>query len=336
LKKAFIISKPYLIFSFHYYRKRIFLTDEINQIRAVNPAGKPDELLLFKVKLDESFNSDYFRNHLSSVVNSFKNEEIKTLHIFIPDFEIFQKYFTSLEHYYQSFIEGIFYSSYSFDLYKTEKQKDKELNVLLYAQNEKKLNQAIEKSKLLMEGVFFTKNMQNEPSNNLTPANFAREVKEKLQSEHTTVTILNEKELAKRKMGGILSVGSGSINSPRFIVIRYSSSKKVPSIALVGKGVMFDSGGISIKPAQNMWEMKADMSGAAVVAGVIYAAAKAKLNINIIGVIPAVENMPSGTSFKPGDIITTASGKTIEVDNTDAEGRIILADALFYASQEKP
>jgi leucyl aminopeptidase len=99
---------------------------------------------------------------------------------------------------------------------------------------------------------------------------------------------------------------------------------------------MFDSGGISIKPAQNMWEMKADMSGAAVVAGVILSAAKASLNINIIGVIPAAENMPSGTSYKPGDIITTASGKTVEVDNTDAEGRIILADALHHASQEKP
>jgi leucyl aminopeptidase len=99
---------------------------------------------------------------------------------------------------------------------------------------------------------------------------------------------------------------------------------------------MFDSGGISIKPAQNMWEMKADMSGAAVVAGVILSAVSAKLNINLIGVIPAAENMPSGTAFKPGDIIRTASGKTVEIDNTDAEGRVVLADALDYASKEKP
>jgi leucyl aminopeptidase len=141
-------------------------------------------------------------------------------------------------------------------------------------------------------------------------------------------------------MNGIISVGQGSANPPRLIVISYSPTgekkNKLKTVALVGKGVMFDSGGISIKPAQNMWEMKADMSGAAVVAGAIYSAAKANLDVNILGVIPAVENMLSGTSFKPGDIITTASGKTIEVDNTDAEGRVILADALDYASKEKP
>jgi len=132
-------------------------------------------------------------------------------------------------------------------------------------------------------------------------------------------------------MGGVLAVGSGSNNPPRFIVLEYNGStkkNKAKHVALVGKGVTFDSGGISIKPSSNMGEMKADMSGAAVVAGTILAAAKSKLPVNLLGVIPSVENMPSGKSFKPGDIVVTASGKSIEVIDTDAEGRVILSDAL--------
>jgi leucyl aminopeptidase len=133
----------------------------------------------------------------------------------------------------------------------------------------------------------------------------------------------------------------GSDNPPRFIVIEYNGAgkariKKQKKIALVGKGVTFDSGGISIKPAANMGEMKADMSGAAVVAGTILAAAFEKIPVNLIGIIPAAENMPSGKSMRPGDIVKTSSGKTIEIDNTDAEGRIILADALDFASKVNP
>jgi leucyl aminopeptidase len=144
-------------------------------------------------------------------------------------------------------------------------------------------------------------------------------------------------------MGGLLAVGQGSSNKPRFIVLHHipnqkskGKKKRIKKIALVGKGVTFDSGGISLKPPTNMGEMKADMSGAAVVAGSVLAAAYAKLPVEIIGIIPAAENMVSGNSMRPGDIVTTASGKTIEVDNTDAEGRMILADALNYASKRKP
>jgi leucyl aminopeptidase len=321
-------------------QKKNFLSEDVLQIRSVTPDGKPDELVICKVKLNESFNSDYFRNHLSALVQSFKNEEVKYLHIFIPEYDVFKDYFPTPEYYYQTFVEGITYSSYEFNFYKSEKKKVKELNVFLYSPNEKKLSYAVDTGKKIMEGVFFTRNLQNEPSNYLTPAVFAGEVRKKLQSENVTVTILNEKEISKREMGGLLSVGQGSVNPPRFIIARYSPAaekkNKLNTVALVGKGIMFDSGGISIKPAQSMWEMKADMSGAAVVAGVIYAAASAGLMVNIIGVIPAAENMPSGSSFKPGDIITTASGKTVEIDNTDAEGRLILADALDFASKEKP
>jgi leucyl aminopeptidase len=321
-------------------QKKNFLLEDYNQVRAFNPDGKPDELIIAKVKLNGSFNEDYFRNHLSSLVKTFRKEEVRFLHVFIPASETFEGYFDSTEHYYQSFAEGILYSAYGFDFYKSGQKKDKELKVYLYAQNEKKLAAVIAKTKVLMDGVFFTRNLQNEPSSVITPAVFAKEVQKKLRSDNISITVFNEKELSKRNMNGILSVGKGSAHPPGLIVIRYSpgtqKKNKLKTIALVGKGVMFDSGGISIKPAQNMWEMKADMSGAAVTAGAVYAAAKAGLNLNIIGIIPAVENMPSGTAFKPGDIIVTASGKSVEVDNTDAEGRIILADALDYASKEKP
>jgi len=151
------------------------------------------------------------------------------------------------------------------------------------------------------------------------------------------VTSLNKKELERKKMGGILAVGSGSDNPPQLIIVKYKPTGKIKrKIALVGKGVTYDSGGLSIKPTDGMIEMKADMGGAAAVIGTIKAAAEAQLPIELVGIIPAVENMISGSSYKPGDVVTSYSGKTIEVKNTDAEGRIVLADALTYASEQKP
>jgi len=151
------------------------------------------------------------------------------------------------------------------------------------------------------------------------------------------ITVYDENKIEEEKMGGLLAVGKGSVNPPRFIIMDYKPVNEKPAdIVLVGKGITFDSGGISIKPSADMWLMKADMSGAAVTAGIILAAAKSKMNVNITGVIAAAENMPSGNALRPGDIIATSSGKTIEVDNTDAEGRIVLADALHYASKLSP
>jgi leucyl aminopeptidase len=321
-------------------QKKNFLSKDYARVNALIPESKPDEIIVYKVKKDDSFNNDYFRNHLSLLIQPFKDEQTKAIYIFIPEYELFKNYFQSEEYYYQTFAEGILYGSYEFNTYKSNPKPDKELTVVFIAADEKKLKSALASAEYIMEGVFFARDLQNEPSNILTPKSFAKEVQKKLKSDNTTVTLFDEKELQKRNMNGILTVGKGSSNTPGMVIIRYSPGRqkknKLKTVALVGKGIMFDSGGISIKPAQNMWEMKADMSGAAVVAGVLYAAARVKLNVNIIGIIPAAENMPSGTSFKPGDIIKTASGKTIEVDNTDAEGRIILADALDYASKEKP
>jgi leucyl aminopeptidase len=151
------------------------------------------------------------------------------------------------------------------------------------------------------------------------------------------VEIFDEEELRTLKMGGLLAVGAGSVHSPRMVVLRYlPKDPPVKHIALVGKGITFDSGGISIKPSADMWEMKGDMSGAAVVAGAILAAERMNAPTQLTGVLALAENMPSGSALKPGDIITTASGRTIEVDNTDAEGRLVLADALHYACKQMP
>jgi leucyl aminopeptidase len=138
------------------------------------------------------------------------------------------------------------------------------------------------------------------------------------------------------KMGGLLAVNRGSAEEPRFIVLEYSPKRAKQHVALVGKGITFDSGGISIKPAEKMEEMKFDMCGAAAVVGTVYAAAKLGLPVKLTGIIASTDNLPSGSAYKPGDIITMMSGKTVEIVNTDAEGRMILGDALHYASQLKP
>lgn len=317
-----------------------FLSEEGNEIRVSKPSGKPDELIITKVKLDKSFSSDFFRNHLAGLIKNLENEELENLHIFIPSYDIFKTYFDSEDYFYQTFIEGLFLGNYKFDKYKTPKKEKRNLNVILHAENDEISKKVIKRSLILMKAVDFTKDLQNEPASSLRPSDLSEVVGKNLKAAGVKVTVFDEKDLKKRKMGGLLAVGQGSSNKPRMIILHYkpiqSKNKKIKKVAIVGKGVTFDSGGISIKPATNMGEMKGDMSGAAVVAGSVLAAAKARLNVEIIGVIPAVENMLSGDSMRPGDIITTSSGKTIEVDNTDAEGRLILADALHYASQQTP
>ena len=324
-------------------QKKNFLSDTGIEIRISKPSGKPDALILNKVKLDDKFSSDFFRNHLAGLIKKLDGEELKNLHVFFFFFKPFENYFESESYFYQTFIEGLFLGNYTFNKYKSEKKISKKINILFYADNEKLLKDAISRTTILMSGVNFTKDLQNEPGSALRPSDLAARVKTKLTGAGVRVTVFDDKEIKKRKMGGLLAVGKGSSNKPRFIILRYKSpvksvgkKKKMKKIALVGKGVTFDSGGISLKPATNMGEMKADMSGAALVAGTVLAAAKAKLPIEVLGIIPTAENMLSGDAMRPGDVITTASGKTIEVDNTDAEGRLILADALEYASKQNP
>ena len=192
----------------------------------------------------------------------------------------------------------------------------------------------------IANGVELAKRLGNLPGNICTPGFLADEAKKLARSHKLGVEILDRKRIEALKMGSFMSVAKGSAEPPRLIVMKYdgvgAKGKGAAPVVLVGKGITFDSGGISIKPAGAMDEMKFDMCGAASVFGALQAAAELKLKLNVVGVVPACENLPSGTANKPGDIVTSMSGQTIEVLNTDAEGRLILCDALTYAERFKP
>jgi len=231
---------------------------------------------------------------------------------------------------------GFELASYSFDKYKTDKKPEDfpKLEAIHFVSKEKLDKKAYANTAALANAVRYARDLTNEPANELTPAIYAADVK-RLEHLGLKVTLLNKAELKKKGFNLLLSVAQGSANEPYVCVIEHNGNKKKKGydVALVGKGVTFDSGGISLKPGRGMAEMKQDMAGSAVVAASLKAAAQQKLNLNIVGVIGLVENMPSGTATRPGDIVTSLSGKTVEILNTDAEGRLVLGDCLTYAEQ---
>jgi leucyl aminopeptidase len=188
----------------------------------------------------------------------------------------------------------------------------------------------------IANGMELTKRLGNLPPNICTPSFLADEARKMAKKWKLEIEVLEAKQLEALKMGSFLSVAKGSAQPPRLIVLKYKGTAKGAPIVLVGKGITFDSGGISIKPGAAMDEMKFDMCGAATVIGTMRALAELKLKINVVGVVAACENMPSGTAVKPGDIVTSMSGQTIEILNTDAEGRLILCDALTYSERFNP
>jgi leucyl aminopeptidase len=195
----------------------------------------------------------------------------------------------------------------------------------------------IRRAAAIAEGVLLARDLGNMPANLCTPTYLAEQAQELGKRHGFRVNILEREEIAKLGMGAFFAVARGSRQPPKLIVMEYSgATREAQTIVLVGKGITFDSGGISIKPASEMDEMKFDMCGAASVFGALRAAALMKLPLNIVGIIPATENMPGGDAIKPGDIVTTMSGQTVEILNTDAEGRLILCDALTYAARYKP
>ncbi|HEU0204939.1 MAG TPA: leucyl aminopeptidase [Burkholderiaceae bacterium] len=204
--------------------------------------------------------------------------------------------------------------------------------------NEQRLLEAgLHEGTAIANGMDLAKRLGNLPGNVCTPSYLADEAKKLAHNHKLTTEVLDRKALEKLGMGSFLSVAKGSHEPPRLIVLKYQGAgKNVAPYALVGKGITFDSGGISIKPSANMDEMKFDMCGAAAVLGTFLAAAELKLKLNLVGVVPTCENLPSGAANKPGDIVTSMSGQTIEILNTDAEGRLILCDALTYVERFKP
>jgi leucyl aminopeptidase len=212
-----------------------------------------------------------------------------------------------------------------------------QLNIIAEEKDFSLVESAAKKAQIIAESVYFTRDLVSAPGNEMTPAILAKKAQEIARRKSITCKVMDKAKMKELGMNSLLGVASGSNQEPKFIILEYSGGKKSSNpIVLVGKGLTFDSGGICIKPAEKMDEMKSDMSGGAAVMGAIMAAAELRLTLNIVGLIPATENMPSGTAYKPGDILKSYSGKTIEIINTDAEGRLILADALAYAAKYKP
>lgn len=194
---------------------------------------------------------------------------------------------------------------------------------------------AVKKGQEIGKAVNACRTLSNTPGGNMTPTTLARAAKEAVKGLPVKVTVLGKKEMEKLGMGALLGVAKGSTEEPTFTILEYKGSKENP-IVLAGKGVTFDSGGLNLKPSNGIYEMHMDMSGAAAVIHTVALAARLKLKKSVIGLIPAVENMPGNNAYRPGDILKSLSGKTIEVLNTDAEGRIILADTLTYAKRFTP
>lgn len=280
-------------------------------------------------------NNDFFRERTTKFFNELNNN-VTTVNLILPCHKDYEEIFTDPDALYQSLIEGIYFGCYRFNRY-LSKSEVSTLKVNLVTTSVESTEKILDKTNKVIAGVMLARELANEPANVINPVTFSEKVVKVFTGlPDCTVEIFDETKLKELKMGGILSVGGGSATPPRLAVIRYSHPEAVKSVALVGKGVTFDSGGISIKPAQNMGWMKADMSGAAAVTGAMLNIVNLRLPLNVVAALPLAENMLSGTSYRPGDIVTTYSGKTVEVDNTDAEGRIVLADALWYVSGESP
>jgi leucyl aminopeptidase len=230
-------------------------------------------------------------------------------------------------------IEGTKMALYKFDKFKTEKVETSP-NLTIIVSKSNKISKAIKISEIVADGAIFTKSIANLPPNECTPTTLANFAKNMSKKNKMKCNIISEPELKKKGFGGISAVGQGSNNQPKLIILEHSLGRKnEKSIVLVGKAVTFDTGGISLKPGAAMDEMKFDKCGGCTVLGIMKAISELKLPINVIGIVPSVENMPGGESYRPGDIIKLYNGKTAEILNTDAEGRLILADALSYGEK---
>ncbi len=242
----------------------------------------------------------------------------------------------------QACAEGATLGAYRFDRYRSENGAEKpaelgQIALLLEKQSQvREAEEGVGTAQAICRGVLLARDLVNEPGNVKSPEFLAQRAREIAEETGISCTVLGKSELEAEGFGAMLGVAQGSVREPRLIVLEYRAGGGSAPVALIGKGVVFDAGGISLKPAEKMEEMKMDMAGAAAVLGTILSAALLKLPVNLVGIVPAVENLPSGSAIRPGDVLTSLSGKTIEVINTDAEGRLILADALTYAKRYEP
>lgn len=274
-----------------------------------------DKVLIIGFGKKEEFDHNKMREAVAKAVKKLQQIKAKKA---IFDFDINADYGKSA-------VIGAMIADYAYDKYKSEKAHH--LDEITFANFSQ---ETVEEGIIFGEAMNFTRDLANTPAQIATPQKLAQ-IASELEGIETKV--FNKEEIARMGMGAYLAVGQGSVNPPEFIHMKYTGKNVKKKIALIGKGICFDSGGLDIKPASSMLTMKDDMSGASCILGVMKALAKLQPDIEVHGLIAACENMPSGSSYKPGDILTAKNGKTIEVDNTDAEGRLTLADALCYACE---
>jgi leucyl aminopeptidase len=309
--------------------------------------GRSKRLLLVGLGKSEKLTREKLRRAAATAARSARSQKATTIAFMEPEPDVIDGLKTDFENdrwlsVGLALSEGAVLALYRFDPYLTEKKKNLSPKELILVSRSSPRLRALQKglklARVLCESTYLARDLENAPGNEIFPESLARRAVQAGRSGRFRVTVYDERKIRRLKMGGLLGVGQGSDKPPRFITMEYRPRGKrgQPTVVLVGKGVTFDSGGISIKPAANMAEMKMDMSGAAAVIGTMLAAARLRLPVRLVGLIPAAENLLGGAALKPGDIITHYNGKTSEIDNTDAEGRLILADALSYASRYKP
>jgi leucyl aminopeptidase len=298
------------------------------------PAGlKAARLLLVGAGKCDKFDAATLRKIAGAALRYLKARSVKQFAFLVREGEV-------TEDAAQAITEGALAANFESDKYKTDKKNDKFVDTVLLAGYSDKDRAAGEKGlsrgRIIADAQNFARDLVNEPSNKLTPKMLAEKAQAMAKEAGLAIEILDEKKIADLKMGALLSVAQGSVEPPRMMVVTYTPANPKPGapvIGLIGKAVTFDTGGISIKPADGMEKMKYDMAGGATMLGVMRALAALKPNVKVICVVPSTENMVGGKAQKPGDIQTAMSGKTIEVLNTDAEGRLILADGITYIKQ---
>ncbi len=314
-----------------------------NETLLVHTQGKTParRVLLVGVGAKKELRLDSFRQAMGSAVKRVRQAKLTSFAAAMSS--TMPRGATALE-VAQAMAEGAILGNYQFNEYRTEngsKAPDIE-RLTLYGADRQQLRQITEgvrRGSATGEATSLVRDLCNHPSNVMTPTRVALEAKAVAKEAGVTLTVLEQKNMEQLGMGALLGVARGSQEPPKFIILEYKGDKAKKTdqpVVLVGKTITFDTGGISLKPSENMEQMKADMTGGAEVLATVRAAARLQLPMHLIGILPAAENMPGGRAIKPGDILKTLSGKTIEVQNTDAEGRLILSDGLAYATRYKP
>ena len=296
---------------------------KISVIPVKSPAQR---ILLAGIGKKEQFTKDTFRYVSGKIAQKARELKLREFSIICPPSSESTSTVSQI-------VEGCKLSLYKFEKYRSEKDNSVPDLFIISPKSDKIIN-TIKTAETVSDGAIFTKSIANLPPNECTPstlANFARDMAKKNKMK---CTVISKNELKKRGFGGITAVGQGSKNDPKLIILEHNRGKTSEKpIVLVGKAVTFDTGGISLKPGEKMDEMKFDKCGGCTVLGIMKAVSELKLPINVVGIVPSVENMPGGESYRPGDIIKLYSGKTAEILNTDAEGRLILADALSFGEK---